>query len=286
MVRDLAWALDERHDLLLTLPPFQRLGWPHPPTTLAPWLSGLDQKPDTLATYLAARNNQRLGNYFENLLDFYFHESPDSPFEVHGRNLALRNPTPEDQRGSTLGELDFLLRQAGEWMHLEVAVKFYLGVADGAGELWLGPNNRDRWDRKIAHLRDHQLPISQQMPLTHFTGNPLQRYFCVKGYLFHPWPDTLPLPSGTQDPEVNCWWIRCREISTFLNSEHATWRLLERREWLGGTAGPTHSGESVTALVQAHFQTSSRALMLSRPTPENHNGQRLLVVADCWPTAH
>ena len=66
--------------------------------------------------------------------------------------------------GRTLGELDLLVSGEGEVWHLELAVKFYLCAPGRPGDAWsdwIGPNGRDRLDRKLDRMRDHQLPLGQ-----------------------------------------------------------------------------------------------------------------------------
>jgi hypothetical protein len=56
-----------------------------------------------------------------------------------------------------------LLRDRDGVHHLELAIKLYLGPQHGDGHdpaQWLGPGCHDRLDRKLAHLAEHQLPIS------------------------------------------------------------------------------------------------------------------------------
>lgn len=290
-VRDLAWVLDRRHDLLMHLSPAHGLHWhrlnlPAIKEPILAWFKHLDQKPEPLIERLGGKGKTRLGGYFEDLLDYCLRFAPDSAFEVHERNLPLRNPQPKDQRGTTLGELDFLLTESGRWIHLEVAVKFYLGLVDVGNEAirWVGPNNRDRWDLKLQHMREHQLPLSRHMDLPQCHHQNLHREFCVKGYLFHPWPMELPLPPGTQAAPVTAWWVHWHALQGFLNGQTQAWRPLARPTWLSGTLESTCPPEEVLTLARDHFQHSAQAIMFSAPTAEDANGRRLMVVADSWPS--
>lgn len=286
-VRDLAWVLDARHDLLMHLCSaqnlhWQRLNWPLSRQAIIAWLRELDQNPENLVTRIGGKGKTRLGGYFEDLLDFYFRFGPNSPFAVQARNLPLRNSSPGSQ-ATTLGELDFLLTEHGRWVHLEVAVKFYLGLTTPQGIQWVGPNNRDRWDLKLAHMREHQLPLSGQMDPSQCQHETLQRQFCVKGYLFHPWPMELPLPPGAQAAQVTAWWVHWQDLDSFLQEQTLTWRLLSRPAWLGGTLEATCCREEILRQTRQHFQSSAQAVMLSAATAVDSNGRRLLVVPDSWP---
>jgi hypothetical protein len=132
-----------------------------------------------LDNLISQQPTQRLGVYFEKLITFWFEQSPDHELLYHG--LAIRQSTaPSDARESpnspqkqnqitnvqngntTLGECDFLVfdKLNQRIQHWEVAVKFYLGVPHEQDIVWLGPNLKDRLDKKIRHTLAHQLPLS------------------------------------------------------------------------------------------------------------------------------
>ena len=65
---------------------------------------------------------------------------------------------------STVGELDFVIRdlKSGHLIHLELAAKFYLAVETIEGLKLPGPDARDNYFKKLKHLRNHQLTLTQQ----------------------------------------------------------------------------------------------------------------------------
>ena len=110
------------------------------------------------------------------------------------RNLPIR------EGGDTLGELDFIIRDnlSGLNYHWEVAVKFYLGVADTHQcDNWHGPGKRDRLDIKLAHLRDRQSPICQrvqtQAVLREMAIDIAGCAVILKGRLFYPQSQAEPV---------------------------------------------------------------------------------------------
>lgn len=158
-VRDLAWVM-------LAPPMLAQTPWPqrHPlagsdwvqaPERLEHWLRTLDRDSSALQHWLSLSRTRRLGLYYERLWQFAVQHAPG--VELLAANLPIR------RAGHTLGELDMLLRDREGVHHLELAIKLYLGPQHGNGEdtaQWLGPGCHDRLDRKLAHLAQHQLPIS------------------------------------------------------------------------------------------------------------------------------
>ena len=95
---------------------------------------------------------QRMGHYHERLWHLLLDSAPNT--HLLGHNVRIT------QRRLTLGELDILYRtrQNPAPMHLEVAIKFYLGLPEGPGEQtsqsrWVGPGGLDSLALKCQHLR-------------------------------------------------------------------------------------------------------------------------------------
>jgi hypothetical protein len=77
--------------------------------------------------------------------------------------------------------------------HWEVAVKFYLLLGDReTWQCWVGPNQRDRLDKKVNRMRDHQLTLSARVEgRAAWSGlgvKAIQRcYGLLKGSFFTEW---------------------------------------------------------------------------------------------------
>ncbi len=88
---------------------------------------------------------------------------------------------PLRAQGRTLGELDTLFRWRDEVVHREVAVKFYLAVgSEDEPAAWIGPGRRDRLDRKLDRLSDHQLALPERARRA------------------AAWPEDLPFPDRSE----------------------------------------------------------------------------------------
>ena len=100
---------------------------------------------------------QKLGHLYEQALEALIKASPalsciDSHVQIFDCNKR------------TLGELDFVIfdHDRNRYIHLELAVKFYLACpSPSGGWRYPGPNASDNWQRKINHMCAHQLTLSQ-----------------------------------------------------------------------------------------------------------------------------
>jgi len=151
-VRDLAWTCFNPG--LMNLP--DSMSPPALDSRRRQWLAKLDHDPEALLDCLAGQRSPRLGLYFERL--WYFFLSEDPGFDLLAHNLPVR------EGGRTLGEFDLIYfchaRQRA--VHLELALKFYLGYGNYADNTsptraWLGHNSKDRLYLKLERLQGHQV---------------------------------------------------------------------------------------------------------------------------------
>lgn len=267
VVRDLAWLSCRQWDLI-PAPSRYEVFAAFSPEITEQWLSQLDQTYDKKTE---VNSHRRLGLYFEDLVAFYLRHHPESDVTELQRNVALREPLDCGVR--TIGELDFLYRRGGHLEHLEVAVKFYLGVDVAGSRRWLGPNSKDRLDIKWQHMISHQLPLGRNSALP----AQVQSRYWMKGILFEPWRP------GTGTPQqVRYDWLRVGDVRVYFEEQQGLWHPLPKAAWLGAYTGSTAplSAARVAAYLQRHFADKSSAVMLTRYGALE---QRCIVVADQWP---
>lgn len=254
--------------------------------------------PQALEDHLAQRETRFLGSYFEALWEFFFVHDPR--FEIVAKNLQVR-----DAR-RTLGELDFVVldRQTNKHLHLELAIKFYLGrrednalpYTDGK-HLWVGPQARDRLDLKVARTREHQLTLSEH-PLTRerlyeLGVSSVEPQFLFKGYLFQPRHE-LPLPGYVRDSDPHARWLELAELPETLDEcdsqEPSAWHLLQKRHWPSppypdNLANPLTAGELSTQLLTV-IKRENRPHMIIQTdhrSPAPRVLRRYFVTPDGWP---
>jgi uncharacterized protein len=157
IVRDLAWVIGAPELLWPTeaLPTLEPIAHEQALRDAAQWLKALDGAPHPLIEALSHRRDGRLGAYVERLIEFWLAQHPDVEQLIIGLQVQ--------DNSRTLGAFDLLMkrRTLDVWEHWELTIKFYLCV-DGqvAWSGWLGPHGRDRLDKKLTHMSDHQLTLS------------------------------------------------------------------------------------------------------------------------------
>lgn len=289
-VRDLAWtllspgllgqgALPLRH-------PLSASRWQHEPQLLVDWLLQQEHDSAALRQHLA-QGSSRLGRYYERLWQFALYAAPD--IEVLVANLPVR------QGGHTLGELDLLLRDDEGCHHLELAIKLYLGPADQAGEdaeHWLGPASEDRLGLKLAHLRNHQLPLSSS-PAGQATLASLGHYApkaagWLGGYLFYPWHSGCASPGASASDHLRGRWLRHRDWHR-LEHDSSHWQPLPRQAWLAPARIEEQQLWPTERLSQWREQLDEWApaqllvRLQQREDGDWHERERVFLVNDHWP---
>jgi uncharacterized protein len=314
LVRDLAWIV-LAPDLIDTV-------WPGRPTRealglesdarLAAFLDNLEAAPEALERRIGHTLSGRMGLYHERLWQFLLDAAPGTRLLAH--NLRVH-------RGKqTLGELDLLYRQRDDPTptHLEVAIKFYLGLPDGPGDAsdqtrWIGPGGADSLATKREHLHRHQLRLTEQFETRQAlrlltrprdigpTPEPdIQPRLAIPGVLFYPWHHELPAPcEATPDHLRGHWlhwhdWRRLRDALP--RATRGAW--LAKPHWL---ALPRDDAlvplRELEARLAQHFSGPAAPVQIvlrlphsdrhgnHRPAPDSPETgwRRLFVVADDWP---
>lgn len=302
-VRDLAWCCFSA-PMMHELPGSTASILPFDNSSLWPWLQALDQQPQQLLEHLSQRKSTRLGIYYEALWHFYFANHPDWQLLQH--NLQI------DRNGITLGAFDFLCRRGHEYWHIETAVKFYLCCTRNPldayeWKYWIGPEGKDRLDLKLNHLRQHQLPLHQQMEAKaqldslYPEAKEWNTGLCIQGYLFSPaHHKSRPAFSHLQQ-ERGYWWFSSQFLHEFAQQSSINWLILDRHQWLS----PAQHTERDTLLTIEQLakkllesnETSKPLLIAAMALDEfamnNKNtpaqvacwveSERMFVVPDNWP---
>lgn len=255
-VRDLAWLLFSA-DLLRPQPRGGVLASAFESAEDAvatiDWLLALDATPQALLDYLAQSRLTRLGRYAECLLAWFLQHGPTA--RLVAANVPLR------RAGLTLGECDFLVRtQAGRRLHWELAVKCYLHAGPGRARLadYVGPNLQDRFDLKLAHLLDHQLPLSGREEFSSLGHpGPWEPQMFVKGWLFYRSGETVQVPDEVDPAHARGWWITRGDWPDFAAGHAPRWRILPRLEWLALRRDDLDGGQTGGRAAQANHAVVS-----------------------------
>lgn len=283
-VRDLVWALSTpslmNHEVCVddhetTLDVLR-----HPGV-----LSRLDQPGSDLLKAVGAMRGNRLGDYFEILIETWLRQLP----EVH---FIASNVQVHGARG-TIGEFDMLFERDRTFWHWELATKFYLGIATPDGPRWLGPNPRDRLDGKWQKMVDKQLVLAKRRSargvLRRFNLRfaPEARAF-IKGYLFEP----LSEIEFSEHPDANPhtprgWWVHHRFLRAHRGDVELTgplnWVVLPRLRWLAPARAQDASSLFDFDELAIKTQQTRPSLVAGIDPETGLETTRGFVVHDNWP---
>lgn len=149
---------------------------------------------DLLACLLNKKGNPLLGIFYETLWQFLLNQLPES--QVIAANLQVSGE--KNGQPATLGEYDLIYQFRKQFIHRELAVKFYLGIPGGDKDSksspwqhWVGPGLKDRLDRKMDRLLHHQTSLSdtnegQEALLKQGIERPVHKEILIQGRLFYP----------------------------------------------------------------------------------------------------
>jgi uncharacterized protein len=243
------------------------------------FLQALDDNPEPLTAFLRPVQNRFLGIYFEQLWRFFLTHDSETTLLAHNQQFVHEK--------QTLGELDFLYRchRRDAIVHLEVAVKFYLGfVVSSPQNLcddshWLGPNCADRLDLKLSHLRIHQLALVQHPHVSEILRKrkilPSQQEIAMHGYLYFQQGINgtcdVVSPASASSAHLRSYWIRVHDLRDKLKNlppeEQAIkrYRLVPRQEWLCAHNLPSPgllNVDGLLSMIDAEFSAPLRQPVL------------------------
>jgi hypothetical protein len=257
-------------------------------------LQALDRRPAPLLDFLHTARDRRLGLYFEQLWHFWLRYDPT--LELIAHNLPVR----AGQR--TVGEFDclYLCRQSGRCFHLELAVKFYLGLRGGGrngscsdAAAWLGPGCNDRLDWKIDRLLHHQAQLSRHPAAVTLLGDlgirGPAREVEVKGYLFTCANDPLPPPAGLYPARELQPWLTLNELPAWLASRPTAARFLplDKPRWLHpALLSPDDTAlgsDALQAELRQHFSRRRQPRLVAELDPAGRECHRFFATGSDWP---
>ncbi len=171
----------------------------------------------------------RLGNYVERLVSYEF--SQDQSIHI------LKENTQIISNKTTLGEIDCLLLQDNQPLHLEIAYKFYLydaSVGITFLDCWIGPNRRDSLVLKLNKIEKKQFPLLYSEACQHLLEcldlniDVIQQRSFFKAQLFIPYQSTIDFIELNKDC-VQGFYINLSELSSFKDCK---FYIPKKLDWL------------------------------------------------------
>ena len=265
MIRDLAWIFKTPPLVQSNLLEFQQKplhkSWLEAKASPSKEKTALE-----LYQFMADKNLRMLGPYFEALWEFYLTHYPRK--KLVAKNLQVFG---EDK---TIGEFDFIYldEETNEYSHLEVAIKYFLGLTaqDNSNALdkqvenlradlveidnvngsfssmsqWLGPNANDRLDIKYLKMLEHQSQLSKtpegktaikSLGISESDG-PIKSEVCLLGFLFYPLENEVHSVPLSPPENSHCMHNKGYWLRSSqledLLPEGVLWKILEKPFWL------------------------------------------------------
>ncbi len=210
------------------------------------------------------QGNPRLGFIYQHLCAEVLQHSPR--YKLCGEELQLNS------QGRTLGAIDFIVQDkaSGQFEHWEVAIKFYLLHQ----QKWYGPDPKDRLDKKLAHMLNHQLAMSDtQIYRQKYPHWPVtSRRLVMQGRLYTNPFTPEPVPDNCLGYKLNSQQIE-GHWCYFSQIEQVTEPLycLDKAHWITGNPSLQQAPQINEQQRCYHCQTPS--------------GVFWFLVADNWPEA-
>jgi len=268
---------------------------------LVSWLRNNDHS-SKLQSLIQQRQPRRLGIYYEALWQTIFEHYPG--FDLICQNLTIT------KNSRTLGEMDFIYycQHRQQYVHLETAVKFYLGVPENdtvqatentttPWHQWIGPGCKDRLDIKLNRMLEKQTQLStttegisalKQLDII----QPL-REICLKGYFFYPLNRPFAAPQHSHQNHSRGHWLALKDMD--LLGEKGEWLIMKKVQWLAPASLPKtailHDLKSLKADIASRLSCNSFPIMIANLQLSNKGGNenyresaRYFITPDDWPT--
>lgn len=157
----------------------------------------------------------------------------------HDESCSILTENIQIQDGKlTLGELDCLMKENDQPIHLEIVYKFYLyDETVGPSEIdnWIGPNRKDSLTQKINKLKAKQLPLlyhNLTKPLLQrldLQAEEIQQRVCFKAQLFVPWQNQNQTFKSINNSCIKGFYIKQNELEQFAACQ---FYLPKKSDWL------------------------------------------------------
>ena len=190
-----------------------------------------------------------------------------------------------DEAGRTLGEFDYVLRDRVQerYVHLELAVKFYLAVERDGTWQFRGPI-QDNWGRKLEQLPGHQLRLaandaSRAMLRERFGIESLETRQLIYGRLFLPFShEASGVALDEMSPRAHLGrWLHCADLPRWLPELSDAW-ILPKPLWPVGLSRLDFDSlepVSVGQLLELARERCTMFALPDRPDP-------VFLVPDAW----
>lgn len=247
------------------------------------WLGGVG---DATNPHDQPLREARVGHQAEALLTQALRHCPGIEL-IHAR-LAIR------ERGTTLGELDLLYddHQRACRVHGELTVRILLQRSPSPDwSAWCGTDPRLTLADKLAHLRDHQLPLGRHPTVPRHPRWPTISEALILGWLLQPLGGHWPAAAHAAPDHLRGWWLRHGEHEAPRGSRAARFAIIPPDGWMTtvtlASTAPVLAPRELSAHLRRHFVGQTSAVLVAEVVRASHGGWREVargaVVHARWP---
>lgn len=154
-------------------------------------------------------------------------------------NLVTHSLQVVNDKKKTLGELDFIIENQPNFLHIELVYKFYIydpTYHRNSLHCFMGPKRKDFLYKKIEKLRNHQFPMlfnaftqkqlkELALPTSHY-----EQKLSFMAKVFLPLNKAVNLPSYINPKTVSGFWLKFSELK-LLNKFHHYF-IPKRQDWM------------------------------------------------------
>jgi len=223
--------------------------------------------------------NQKLGHLYEDALHLLL--SASDQLKVLADHVQVY-----DRNQITLGEMDYILRdlKSEQVFQLELAVKFYLGVPTAEGWRFPGPDPHDNWQRKLQHMRTHQLSLAQRPETMSLLR---ERWGCeqvevrqlIYGCIFYPIGlAECPLPENMHGDCRKGRWLYAQDWQQFFASVTVVC-MIPKSLWPVRMTASLRASLPRASVSALHAASAERCVMFVLPNSEEPH----FLVPNHWP---
>jgi hypothetical protein len=223
----------------------------------------------------------RLGLYFETLFQYFLEKIINVSELEHNKFISKANSKNQ------AGALDFFFKEHSKFVHLEMAVKFYLFnyTEKNLSMAFVGPEGIDRFDIKTDKIFNEQLELSKKISF----DSDISRQILFKGIIFYNFfENELSLNSeidflaSSHQKEV---WIKEQDLKKYLSlvDSKTCFKLLKKIDWINTTSDKNLQTLSIDDLYKHcfdYFQANKRSLLFDQI---GNKKIKLMITSNYWP---
>jgi hypothetical protein len=244
------------------------------------WILNMEHNPEKLLEFFNLEQQFILGKYFEKHLQFIF--------KYFDQFSLLEMGLQVEKENRTIGEIDFIYKELvnNSTIHLEVAVKYYMGYRSSAKHtMWIGPNGMDNLANKIQKFTKQLTMSGFADQLADLNPSSFKKEVLLKGYFFNH-IKTRVLPHFHNKNVLTGVWLYFNELNKIINSNRK-YIIVPKQYWLGfylDKALEIFNGINIIEVVHLEIKRVGKGILIAELNEtEDLIEAKFMVAPDFWP---